>query len=71
LFLPDSASDTELELLPVTGREKQGHVPLDDEPIVAILDPPVTVNDALGHLLGDHLAPGAPNLQAVTEFFEV
>jgi hypothetical protein len=52
--------DTQLELLPVTAREEQGHVPLDDEPVVAILDPPMTMNDALGYPLANHLAPGAP-----------
>jgi hypothetical protein len=54
--------DTQLELLPVTAREEQGHVPLDDEPVVAIPDPPVTVNDAPGYPLADHLAPSAPRL---------
>jgi len=53
--------DTQLELL-VTAREEQGHVPLDDEPVVAIPDPPVTVNDAPGYPLADHLEPGAPRL---------
>ena len=56
--------DTQLELL-VTAREEQGHVPLDDEPVVAIPDLPVTVSDAPRHPLPDHLAPSAPNLQAV------
>jgi len=66
LFLLDSLSDTQLELLPVTTYEEQGHVPLDDDPIIAIADLPMTVTHAPGHPLTDHLAPGAPNLQAVT-----
>lgn len=65
LFLPDPPGDTQLELLPVAAREEQGHVPLDDEPIVAVPDLPVAVPDAPGHPLPDHLAPRAPYLQAV------
>ena len=65
LLFPDPPSHPQLQLLPVTAREEQGHVPLDDEPVVAIPDLPVTVSDAPRHPLPDHLAPSAPNLQAV------
>jgi len=65
LLLPDSPSDPQLELLPVPSREKQSHVPLDDQPVIAVTDLTVAVSDAPWHPLPDHLAPGASHLQAV------
>lgn len=65
LLLPDSPSDPQLELLPVPAREKQGHVPLDDQPVIAVTDLPVAVSDAPGHPLPDHLTPSSSHLQAV------
>lgn len=65
MLLPDSPCDPEFELLPVATREAQGHVPLDDEPVVAVSDFPVTVSDASRDTLPGHLAVDASNLQAV------
>jgi hypothetical protein len=65
LFLPNSPSDPQFELLPFSTREEQGHVPLDDKPIIAIPDLPMAVSDAPGNPLPDHFAASASYLQAV------
>jgi len=65
LLLPDPPSDPQLELLPVATREEEGHVALDDEPVVAVPDLPVAVPDAPRHALPCHLAPVPSDLQAV------
>jgi hypothetical protein len=65
LLLPDPPSDPQLELLPVTTGEEQGHVPLDDEPVVAVPDFPVAVSDATRDALPCHLAATASDLEAV------
>jgi hypothetical protein len=65
LFLPNPPSDPQFELLPVATREAQGHVPLDDEPVVAIPNFPVAISDASRDTLPGHLTINASNLQAV------
>lgn len=65
LLFPDATSDPELQLLPVTTREEQRHVPLDDEAVVAVPHLPVAVADAPRGALPDHLPPIGTNLKAV------
>jgi hypothetical protein len=65
LLLPDPPSDPQLELLPVATGEEQGHVPLDDEPVVAVPDFPVAVPDASRDALPCHLTATASHLEAV------
>jgi hypothetical protein len=65
LLFPYPTSDPELELLPVTAGEEEGHVPLDDEPIMAVPHLPVAVTDAPGGALPYHLPAIGTDLQAV------
>jgi hypothetical protein len=65
LLFPYPTGDPELELLPVTAGEEEGHVPLDDEPIMAVPHLPVAVTDAPGGALPYHLPAIGTDLQAV------
>lgn len=65
LFLPDSPSDPELELLAIAAGEEEGHVAGDDEAVMAVPHLAVAVSYAAGHPLPDHLPPIRPHFQAV------
>lgn len=65
LLLPDPAGDPELQLLPITTREEERHVPLDDEAVVAVPHLPVAVADAPGGALPHHLPAVGAHLKAV------
>jgi hypothetical protein len=62
LLLPDPPSHPQLQLLPVTAREEQRHVPLDDEAIMAVTDLAVAVTDASRSTFPHHLPPVTTNL---------
>jgi len=65
LLFPDPTCDPELQLLPITTGEEQGHVPLDDEAVMAVPHLPVAVADAPGGALPNHLPAIGTHLKAV------
>lgn len=67
LFFPDSTSYSQLQLLPVATGEEQGHVAVDDQPVIAISNLPVAIPDASRHPLPYQFPAIATHLQAVAE----
>lgn len=67
LFFPDTTSHSQLQLLPVATGKEEGHVPVDDQPIVAISDLPVIVSYAPRHSLPCKFSAIATHLKAVAE----
>lgn len=66
-LLPDAASDSQLELLPVAAREEEGHLSVDDQAVVAVPHRPVAVPDAPRRALPRQLPSFPAHLQAVAE----
>jgi hypothetical protein len=66
-LLPDAAGDPQLELLPVAAGEEKGHLPVNDQPVVAVPHSPVAVPDASWRALPCQLPPLPAHLQAVAE----
>jgi len=62
LLFPDPPSHPQLQLLPVTAREEQRHIPLDDEAIMAVTDLAVAVTDASRSTFPYHFPPITTNL---------
>lgn len=65
LFFPYSSSNSELKLLPIPTREKQGHISLDDETIMAIPDLTVAIPDTPWSTLPNEFPAIRPNFQAI------
>jgi hypothetical protein len=65
LLLPDPAGYPKLQLLPVTPREEQCHVPLDDEAIMAVPNLAVAVTDASWRAFPYHFSPITTNLETI------
>lgn len=66
LLLPDTTSDSELELLTVATGEEESHLPVDYEAVMAVTHLPVAIPDTSWHPLPYQLPTVATNLQAVT-----
>ena len=66
LFLPYPPRNSQLQLLPVSTGEEKCHVPLDDEPVVAVPNLPVAISDAPWSTLPYELPSIRPNLKTVT-----
>jgi len=65
LLLPYPSSNAEFQLLLVPTREEESHVPLDDEPIVAVPNLPVAIPDAPWVPFPYKFPSIPPNLEAV------
>lgn len=65
LLFPDSTSYPEFQFLPISTREKEGHISLYNETIETVPDFPVAVPDAPWHPLPDHLPPISAHLKTV------
>jgi hypothetical protein len=66
LLLPDTTSDSEIELLTTATREEESHLSMDYEAIMAVTHLPVAIPDTSWHPLPYQLSTIATNLQAVT-----
>lgn len=65
LFLPYSSCDSKFQLLPLPTREKQCHISLNDETIMAIPDFTVAIPNTSRCTLPNQFPAIGPNFQAI------
>jgi hypothetical protein len=65
LLFPNPTSNSKLQFLPVSPREEESHVTLDDETIKTVTHLPMAIPNASRYSLPSHLPPISTNLKAV------